>query len=90
MAYFASQAPLAHVVKQPVNLHSQHTLGELRGVYVIPSGTRSMGLDRLFNRTAVNLNTLQKFCTPFRLELLQSRLTKTERFETPPRTPDAD
>ena len=36
------------------------------------------------------LRTLQKFCTPFRLELLQSRLTKTERFETPPRTPDAD
>ena len=30
------------------------------------------------------LRTLQKFCTPFRLELLQSRLTKTERFETPP------
>ena len=31
-----------------------------------------------------SLRTLQKFCTPFRLELLQSRLTKTERFETPP------
>ena len=30
------------------------------------------------------LRTLQKFCAPFRLELLQSRLTKTERFETPP------
>ena len=31
-----------------------------------------------------SLRTLQKFCTPFRQELLQSRLTKTERFETPP------
>ena len=30
------------------------------------------------------LRTRQKFCTPFRLELRQSRLTKTERFETPP------
>ena len=33
-----------------------------------------------------SLRTLQKFCTPFRLERLQSRLTKTERFETPPGT----
>ena len=31
-----------------------------------------------------SLRTQQKFCTPFRLELLQSRLTKTERFETHP------
>ena len=31
-----------------------------------------------------SLRTLQKFCRPFRLELRQSRLTKTERFETPP------
>jgi len=30
------------------------------------------------------LRTLQKFGTSVRLELLQSRLTKTERFETPP------
>ena len=31
-----------------------------------------------------SLRTLQKFCMPFRLELRQSMLTKTERFETPP------
>ena len=31
-----------------------------------------------------SLRTLQKFCAPFCLELLQSRLTKTERFEIPP------
>ena len=29
-----------------------------------------------------SLRTLQKFCTSFRLELRQSRLTKTERFES--------
>ena len=33
---------------------------------------------------APSLRTLQKFCKPFRLELRQSRLTKTGRFETPP------
>lgn len=31
-----------------------------------------------------SLRTLQTFCMPFRLELRQSRLTRTGRFETPP------
>lgn len=33
---------------------------------------------------APGLRTLQKFCEPFRLELKQARLKKTERFETAP------
>ena len=41
------------------------------------------------NADPPSLRTLQKFCMPFRLELRQSRLTKTER-SAPPQTSDAD